>query len=525
MHEPVISEVTMPGRRTWIAALLILLALAAGCAVVAGLAITQGTLWTSTLPPPTATIAPVPPAPADVGEVAGRIALPHESAAAVNLFFENTATEAVTVVALEPGQRTYAAILPPGVYLAYTWLPPAFSEKGAFTDCRPGEPCTDHSLRPFTVTVGATVSGVDITDWYTPAGAPLVVAGTLVDGTGADPVPDAALVIREQRIVAVGPRAGAPANAQTVAVPQTTILPGFINTHVHNAYRAQNLQTWAQAGVTTVRDVGAPAGTAYFIMRDRLRTDPRNAWLIASGPLVTVPGGYPIAGNNFPSLTVTSPADARDKIGSLIDDGADVIKITLTADAIPTLSPEEAAAIVKTAHRRGIPVTVHATDARNRRRSLDAGVDDVAHIATDPVPDEDIRRMVAAGVYWVPTFEPLRGAGQDNLRRFMAAGGQLALGNAGGYLSGIQIGMPMTEIEWMQTAGMTPMQIIVAATRNGARVCRREGAVGTLQIGKLADVLVVDGDPLQDLQALSRVRLVMHRGVIIRPTSESQVRR
>ena len=160
-------------------------------------------------------------------------------------------------------------------------------------------------------------------------------------------------------------------------------------------------------------------------------------------------------------------------------------------------------------------------------------MDDVSHISTDWVPDEDIRRMVAAGVYWVPTFEPRGGSGQDilpwfltvvgqyNLRRFMAPGGQVALGNDGGYMAGIQIGMPMTEIESMQMAGMTPMQIIVAATRNGARVCRRDGALGTLQVGKLADVLVVNGNPLRELQALLRVRLVVHRGVIIRPTPDN----
>jgi imidazolonepropionase-like amidohydrolase len=468
-----------------------------------------------------------------VGEVDGRIALPDESNTAVNLFFQNTATEEVTVVALEPGQRTYVTALPAGVYYAYTWLPPEFSQKGAFTTCQPDEPCADHSLKPFTVTAGDTVSGVDITDWYTPAGEPLVIVGTLVDGTGADPVPDAVLVIREQRIVAVGQRVEAPANARTVADPQTTILPGFINTHGHNAYVERNLQTWAQAGVTTVRDVGAPTGMNYFIERDRLRTDPRNAWLIASGPLVTVPGGYPITGNNFPSLTVTSPADARDKIGLLIDDGADVIKITLTADdVIPTLSPDEAAAIVETAHLRGIPVTAHAEGALSLQLALDAGVDEVSRIATDQVPDEDIRRMVAGGVYWVPTFEPLGKidpdilrwlltiGGQYNLRRFMAAGGQVALGNDGGYLGGIQIGMPMAEIELMQKAGMTPMQIIVAATRNGARVCRLDGVLGTLQVGKLADLLVVNGNPLQELQALLRVRLVVHRGVIIRPTPD-----
>ena len=75
--------------------------------------------------------------------------------------------------------------------------------------------------------------------------------------------------------------------------------------------------------------------------------------------------------------------------------------------------------------------------------------------------------------------------------------------------------MPMREIKWMQKAGMTPMQIILAATKNSAYVCRRAGTLGTLELGKFADVLVVDGDPRHALEALSNVRLVIHRGVII----------
>ncbi|MBU0494348.1 MAG: amidohydrolase family protein [Chloroflexi bacterium] len=472
--------------------------------------------FAATAIPPT--VAPVPPTatlpvvPADGGLVTGRVDRPGGEAPALSLFFEDTATEAVTVVSLAPGQTDYTAALSAGVYHAYTWLPPDYREKGAYT--------TDlsHTLGAITVTVGNTFAGVDVTDWYTPAGEPLVLLGTLVDGTGADPVPGAALVIRETRIVAVGPRTlvPVPATTQTFDAPQATLLPGFINTHVHNAYRAANLRAWARAGVTTVRDVGAPAGMPYFTMRDKLRADPRNAWLIASGPLVTVPEGYPIAGNNFTSLTVTSPEDARQKIGKLVDDGADVIKITLTAGVFPTLSPAEAAAIVETAHQGGIPVTVHATNARNLRLALDAGVDDVCHIATDHVPDQDIQRMVDAGVAWVPTFEPLEGRGADNLRRFLQAGGVVALGNDGGYLPGIQIGMPIEEIDWMTKAGMTPMQIIVASTQNAATVCQRQGSLGTLEVGKLADVFVVDGDPLQDLHVLTDVLLVVHHGVIIR---------
>ena len=351
-----------------------------------------------------------------------------------------------------------------------------------------------------------------------------LVGGVLIDGTGTDPLPDAALVIRGERIVAVGPRAEVviPPDARIIELEGATILPGFINTHVHNAYVRHTLRTWALAGVTTVRDLGAPVGSPYFVIRDRLAENPLHARVIAAGPLVTVPEGYPIAGNDFPSLTVTSPEDARQKITQLIDEGsdvakgADVIKITLTIDFAPSLSLEQVTAIVETAHERGVPVTVHATRLIDLRRALDGGVDDIAHIVTDHVPDEVIQQMIEADVSWVPTFDALGGRGAENLRRFVEAGGRVALGNDAGYLPGLEIGMPMREIELLQTAGMTPMQIIIAATRDAAYVCRRADTLGTLETGKLADVLVVDGDPLEDLQVLSNVRLVVRGGVVIR---------
>jgi imidazolonepropionase-like amidohydrolase len=356
-------------------------------------------------------------------------------------------------------------------------------------------------------------------DLETPDAAPLaLVGGTLIDGTGADPLPDAALVILGKCIVAVGPRAEVeiPADAQVIDVQGATILPGFFNAHVHNAYGRRNARDWARAGVTTVRDLGAHLGFPYFAMRDRLRTDPQYARVVSAGPLVTVPGGYPIVPNDFSSLTVISPEDAREQVAQLIADGADVIKITMTSGDLPTLSPEEASAIVQTAHERGVPVTVHATSRRTLERALEAGVDDVAHMADDRVPDRVIQRMVEAGVAWVPTLEALGDYDESNLRRFLAAGGVVALGNDAGYLSGLEIGMPMDEIELLEQAGMTPMQIILAATRDAARVCRLDGELGTLEASKTADVLVVDGDPLQDLQVLTDVLLVVHEGTIIR---------
>ncbi|KPL22297.1 MAG: hypothetical protein AMJ93_07505 [Anaerolineae bacterium SM23_84] len=493
-------------RPVGLAALMVALCLVTGCG---------GVTPTPTTVRPTAT--PV----WNAGMVSGHIKVLPEHAAtmdtlAADLHFENTTTDKVVVIPLDPGQREFTVAVPEGTYYTYAWLSD-FTWKGAHAACQSGEDCEAPLPQPIVVTAGETISGVDIDKWAMPEGSPLVLIGTLIDGTGADPLRDAALVIREDRIVAVGLRRDLPIppQAEVIDLRNATILPGFINTHVHNAYERRNLSTWAREGVTTVRDLGERLGFPYFTTRDRLCTDLRRARVIAAGPLVTVPGGYPIAGNNFQSLTVTSPEDARQKINQLIDDGADVIKITLTSGGAPSLSAEEAAAIVETAHQRGVPVSAHATQSENVERALDAGVDDIAHIATDPVPNDVLQRMVEADVSWVPTFEALDGRGRDNLRRFVEAGGRVALGNDAGYLQGLEIGMPMREIEWMQEAGMTPMQIIVAATRNAAYVCNREGTLGTLEAGKFADVLVVDGDPLRDLEALANVRLVIHRGVII----------
>jgi imidazolonepropionase-like amidohydrolase len=136
--------------------------------------------------------------------------------------------------------------------------------------------------------------------------------------------------------------------------------------------------------------------------------------------------------------------------------------------------------------------------------------------------------MVENDVYWVPTLELYRYITRDaqngwdqkaigNLRRFLAGGGKVALGtDFAGYGAEFDLGMPMLEIEAMLESGMTPMQIIVAATQNGAHVCNLNDEIGTLEEGKAADILVVDGDPLSDIQALARTLIVIHDGVVIR---------
>jgi len=374
----------------------------------------------------------------------------------------------------------------------------------------------------------------------TPPGDEVValVNGTLIEGTGAAPIRNAVLVIRQGRIAAVGERArvNIPSGAKIIAVQGATLLPGFINAHVHQGYSEQNLKAWAQGGVTTVRDLGASPADNLFSRRDALLKDNLNARLVAAGPMMTVPDGYPMVPWGMKGLTVTSPQDAAVKVSQLLNSGADVIKIALESGgsfqrSIPVLSAQEARAIVQAAHQRGGWVSAHVLRTQDLTRALDADVDDIAHMVENPLTDPLIQRMVKDDVYWVPTLELWQRVGQTdtpqgcpgdkrsvaNLSRFVQGGGKVALGtDYAGYAAEFDLGMPVTEIELMQEAGMTPMQIIVAATQNAARVCNLDHELGTLEPGKVADVLVVNGDPLQDLGALTHIRLVIHNGAIIR---------
>jgi imidazolonepropionase-like amidohydrolase len=351
-----------------------------------------------------------------------------------------------------------------------------------------------------------------------PAHTPIVLCGTIIDGTGAAPLEDAVIVIQDGYISAVGSRheVEIPPDAEVFEFPGATILPGFINAHVHTTYNPFLLRKWAQDGVTTVRDLGARYPFSLFSTRDRYNDDPTSATLIAAGPLITVPRGYPIAGNNFPSLVVTNPDHARREVAELIAEGADVIKIVVdSGDGWPKLSLETASAIVETAHQRDVPVAAHIGTLDDLRLALNAGIDDFSHVVPG-LPEDLLEQLVEDNVYWVPTLETAGGYDAGNILRFIDAGGRIALGNDGGMLPGIEIGMPMREIEMLQAAGMIPMEIIVAATWNAAQVCNREDTLGTLEVGKIADVLVIHGDPLVDLKALRDVLLVIHQGVIIR---------
>jgi imidazolonepropionase-like amidohydrolase len=163
---------------------------------------------------------------------------------------------------------------------------------------------------------------------------------------------------------------------------------------------------------------------------------------------------------------------------------------------------------------------------------VESGISDAAHMPRDRIPDDLIAQMVARGVALIPTidvYEALaeeRGAGDewrrttlpvmyDNLRRFADAGSTPALGDDYGN-PGATVGMPMAEINHWLAAGLDPMQVIVAATRGGAEVCGLAREIGTVEVGKAADLLVVNGDPLAEIGPLERVALVVRAGQIVR---------
>jgi len=361
--------------------------------------------------------------------------------------------------------------------------------------------------------------------WNTAAiseAAPIVLQGRIIDGTGEAPIDAGAVVIVGDRIVSVGAQEDVtiPDGAVVFDLGTATILPGIIDTHVHQAYSERNLSRWAQAGVTTVRDLGADATWDWDALRDELAGDLTLASLCISGPFLTVPNGYTTDHPLGCALPVGSPAEARSATTRLIQQGVDCIKLGIEStygirvgmDVMPLAVAE---AIVDAAHQRNVPVVAHAMDYADIAVAIEAGVDQLAHIVVGTMPLQAIHTVVDRGIIWIPTLGVLH-SGSSNLRRFFEFGGTVALGADDGAMGRPKCVMPIEEFRRMIRSGMDPMSVIVASTRNAALACGIADLVGTLEVGKRADVLAVEGNPLESLDALADALLVMHSGVMIR---------
>ncbi|NTV84380.1 MAG: amidohydrolase family protein [Bacteroidales bacterium] len=290
------------------------------------------------------------------------------------------------------------------------------------------------------------------------------------------------------------------------------VIPGFINTHVHHGFSEDNLKAWAAGGVTTVRDESL--GDIQNIeekltWRQGIKDNPIYARLISAGQMIAVPGGYG-------SLIINSPEEARQAVLNELDLGFEQIKVALEdgyagESGLPKLTPEELAAIVETAHQAGARVSGHITESAYIPAMLDAGVDDIAHSAYDLISFDVLQRMVDQGVILIPTFTIFRNYDGSvegcviNLKNFVNAGGVVALGNDfDGGPGEFELGIPMFEIEMMTAAKMTPMQIITASTLNAAHVSNLEQDLGSLEPGKIADILIINAFFMGDF-ARSRI--------------------
>jgi imidazolonepropionase-like amidohydrolase len=345
---------------------------------------------------------------------------------------------------------------------------------------------------------------------------PLAVVGVAVfDGGGGPPRPGQTVVAAGGRVERVGPAAEVepPPGATVVDGTGCTLLPGFVDAHVHLDFYPPAVVL--AGGVTTVRDLGWPAGRLAALAEAAAPPGAASPRLLAAGQIVTVPGGYPTRAPWAPPGTarpVDGVGEAAAAVAELADAGAAVVKVALDDRVGPTLPAAVLAAVVTAAGERGLGVTAHVGGAAEAAKALAAGVGELAHWPFDPrpLPDPLVDRLAEAMVA-VPTLHidpsPARRAG---VRRFVARGGRVVYGTDLGN-QGPPPGVDTEELRLLVEAGLTPGQALAAATAGAADHLGLAGA-GRVAPGAPADLLVVEGDPLADLAALARVRLVARDG-------------
>ena len=349
-----------------------------------------------------------------------------------------------------------------------------------------------------------------------PAPPVLAVVGVAVlDGDGGPAVAGQTVVAAGGLIERVGPAAAVvpPDGAVVVDGSGATLLPGFVDAHVHLGFYppAQVLA----GGVTTVRDLGWPADRLAALAEGAAAPGSASPRLLAAGQIVTVPGGYPTRAPWAPPGTarpVEGAAGAARAVGELAAAGAAVIKVALDDRVGPTLPAPVLAALVEAAAERDLGVTAHVGSAAEAAKALAAGVGELAHWPFDPAPlPGALVDALAESVVAVPTLHidpsPARRAG---VRRFVARGGRVVYGTDLGN-QGPPPGVDVEELRLLVEAGLGPGQALAAATSLAAAHLGLAGT-GRVAPGARADLLLVDGDPLDDLTALERVLLVTRDG-------------
>ncbi len=393
--------------------------------------------------------------------------------------------------------------------------------------------------------------------------------GTLIDGVTPTPRQDVAVRIVDGSIASVGAFTAADAGT-VIDRSQDTCLPGLIDAHAHvliktddyqvdhlrrsSAYKALRglavAQEMLHSGWTTVRIVGdADVSYAHLDVRTAIKEG------LFTGPRITGAGHYfSITGGggdlNFiasehelvaDGLVVDGVDAARKAVREEIKHGSDWIKVLasgamMSAGNDPNrahFSPDELRAIVDEASRLGVPVAAHSHSAAGIKAAVLAGARTIEHGTF--IDDEGIQLMAEKGVYLVPTLyvgdyylneqpESEAQAKMNELTRKFRAQHMAAVGKAleagvkvtvGTDYVGFPVQQGVRELGLLVEAGMTPMQAIQAATRVNAELLGWQDRIGTVEPGKLADIIAVPGDPLRDLAVLENVAFVMLGGRVI----------
>jgi imidazolonepropionase-like amidohydrolase len=394
-------------------------------------------------------------------------------------------------------------------------------------------------------------------------------AKMLIDGTGVEPVSPGLVAVAGRRIVYAGPAAGASnyPGARVIELPEATLLPGLIDMHAHPTYyweesdlapythdpdhalcysqvdiallAVANLRTALMAGVTTARDTGTVDNIMFDVQRAIRKGRILGPKVYCAGRVVTATAGHC---HYLPGLSnqADGPYDFRRAVREEVRAGADFIKI---ANNGAELTQEELNAAVDEAHRLGKKVACHTIGAPAERMAIDAGVDTFEH---GTPTEEELDLALEKGILWDPTLNmweddlireerrrqhpapliarqaekeyPETLAFMERLRKSMAYAVEIGLKLGAGtdsFSAEIPFDSLADEIRRLVEYGCSPMQALQAATAWPAEAMGWE-EIGTLEAGKLADLIAVAGDPLADIRVVKEVPLVVLEGEVVK---------